>query len=234
MPVLLLAYGDPKAKDLLRKAIEARYGSRPPVLESLRINFKGRVRAKIGPITAWVPIDVTAYFRFPRAMRWDFTIKPLGLPIQRGVEAFDGLTYWTARGGKTPVAVEDPEQVGSMRRRLWAIASILLTPLSSEYVKLTLNEDTCFTAINTQLDDAAEVHLRSNNTLNHVKVAGLDPEGKKRAFTLRLSENQVELSDLILPKQIASFWDDAPYFEIEPVKAETNPQIADAIFTIDD
>lgn len=234
MPVLLLAYGDPKAKDLLRKAIEARYGSRPPVLESLRINFKGRVRAKIGPITAWVPFDATAYFRFPRAMRWDFTIKPLGLPVQRGVEAFDGLTYWTARGGKTPVAVDDPEQVGSMRRRLWAIASILLTPLSTEHVKLAFNEETCFTAINTQLDDAAELHMRPDNTLSHVQVSGLDPEGRKRAFILSLSENQVELSELILPKQIASFWDKDPYFEIEPIKADTNPHISDAFFTIAD
>ena len=43
MPVLLLAQGDPQAKDLLRKAIHARYGLRPPALDSLHINFKGRL-----------------------------------------------------------------------------------------------------------------------------------------------------------------------------------------------
>ena len=38
MPVLLLAQGDPRAKDMLRKAIEARYGLRPVPLESLKLD----------------------------------------------------------------------------------------------------------------------------------------------------------------------------------------------------
>ena len=55
MPVLLLAQGDAEARDLLRKAIEARYGPRPPALDSLKIDFNGRTRIKVGPVMTWVP-----------------------------------------------------------------------------------------------------------------------------------------------------------------------------------
>ena len=81
MPVLLLAQGDTTSKDMLRHAIEARYGLRPPVLESLQIDFKGRVRAKLGPINTWVPVEATAYFNFPTSMRWDFSVKAAGVQI---------------------------------------------------------------------------------------------------------------------------------------------------------
>ncbi len=56
MPVLLLARGDQESKALLRRAIEARYGLGPPVLETLKLQLKGRARAKVGPVTTWVPL----------------------------------------------------------------------------------------------------------------------------------------------------------------------------------
>lgn len=232
MPVLLLAHGDPQAKDMLRRAIEARYGSRPPVLDSLRIDFKGRARVKIGPITTRVPVDASAHFRFPVAARWDFTVKPLGLPVQRGVEAYDGTTYHAARGGKRPAVITDIEQVHSLRRRLWAIASILLTPLSNTYVKIESNGDSTFQAINTELDDAAELYLDASGIVKRVHVHCSDPDGQQRVFRIELSVEQKTLNDLILPKQISAYWDDTPAFELEPVAAVSNPQIPDSVFTL--
>src|SRR5262245_24666361 len=132
-----MAQGDAEAKDLLRKAIEARYGLRPPALESLQIDFKGRSRAKVGPITAWVPVEATAYFKFPTAMRWDFTVKPVGVSVQRGVDSFDGTTYRQQRGGSAVQVIPDSQQINSVQSRLWAIAALLLTPLGEQFVKLT-------------------------------------------------------------------------------------------------
>jgi hypothetical protein len=234
MPVLLLAHGDPQAKDMLRKAIEARYGLRPPALDSLKIDFKGRARAKIGPVNTWVPVEATAYFRFPTAMRWDFNVKPLGLSVQRGIEAFDGTTYRTSRGGKKPTEVSDAEQVSSLRRRLWAIAAILLTPLGDHFVKLTLNGDQSFNATNTQLHDATSIYLRSNNTLDYVAVECLNPGNRQQQFIMRLSDDQRAVNDLILPSKISAFWENDPFFEVEPVTVESNPTIADSVFTLEE
>lgn len=233
MPVLLLSYGDPQAKDILRRAIEARYGMRPPVLDRLKLTFKGRTRVKVGPVKTWVPVEVEAYFDFPKAMRWDFKVKPLGVAVQKGIESFDGTAFRSLRGGQSPTIIDDEDQINALQRRLWAVASILLTPLSNPFVKLELKSNNCITAINTKLDDPADLIMRENNTLDYVQVPSIDPDGKNRNFILRLSEEQQTLNDLIIPKQIKAFWDDDAYFEIEPIEAESNPDIPESVFTLE-
>lgn len=234
MPVLLLAQGDPTAKDMLRKAIQARYGLRPPALESLQIQFKGRVRAKLGPIATWVPVEATARFSFPRSMRWDFIVRAVGVQIGSGVEAFDGVTYRRARGSKTPAAVENAALVSSLQRRLWAVAAVLLTPLGDHFVKLSVTGDNQLEACNTQIDGAVNLHLREDSTLDYVEVTCLNPDAEhEQIFMLRLSEEQAPINDLMLPSKISTFWDGEPYFEVEPVLAEANPAIAETVFTLE-
>ncbi|MBZ0281055.1 MAG: hypothetical protein K8L97_09955 [Anaerolineae bacterium] len=234
MPVLLLAQGDPTAKDMLRKAIQARYGLRPPALESLQIQFKGRVRAKLGPITTWVPVEATARFSFPQSMRWDFIVRAVGVQIGSGVEAFDGVTYRSARGNKTAEAVEDAAMVSSLQRRLWAIAAVLLTPLGDHFVKLSVIGENLLEACNTQIDGAVNLHLRTDSIIDYVDVKCLNPDTEReQVFTLRLSEEQAPINDLMLPHKISTFWDDEPYFEVEPVLADSNPAIAETVFTLE-
>lgn len=234
MPVLLLAHGDPQAKDMLRKAIEGRYGARPPALDSLKIDFKGRARAKIGPVTTWVPVDATAYFRFPTAMRWDFNVKPFGLSVQKGIEAFDGNAYRTVRGGRRAVVINDTEHIHAMRRRLWAIAAVLLTPLGDHFVRLALNDETSFVATNTQIDDSVTIFVRPDSTVDYVEVSAIDPNNTPRLYLVRLSQDNISLNDLILPSKISTFWGEEPDFEIEPVASESNPQIEDHTFTLEE
>jgi hypothetical protein len=234
VPVLLLAQGDPEAKMLLRKAIEARYGINPPVIESLRIDFKGRARAKVGPVTTWVPVDATAQFRFPTAMRWDFTVKPVGVTVQRGIEAFDGLVYRRSRGSNAPTIIDAQEHIDSMQSRLWAIAGLLLTPLGDHFVKLTSAGGINFSALNTKLGDAVKVCLRDNNTIEELRVNCLNPDSEKQQeFVMRLSEEQAPVNDLMLPRKISTFWDDEPFYEVEPVSVKNNPEIAEAVFTLE-
>lgn len=234
MPVLLLAQGDPTAKDMLRKAIQARYGLRPPALESLQIAFKGRVRAKLGPISTWVPVEATARFNFPRSMRWDFIVRAVGVQIGSGVEAFDGTTYRSARGHKPAAAEEDKALISSLQRRLWAIAAVLLTPLGDHFVKLSVIGENQLEACNTQIDGAVNLHLRADSTLDFVDMKCLNPDTEReQVFTLRLSEEQSPINDLMLPSKISAFWDGEPYFEVEPVLAEANPAIAETVFTLE-
>lgn len=234
MPVLLLAQGDPEAKNLLRKAIEARYGINPPVIESLRIDFKGRARAKVGPVTTWVPVDATAQFRFPTAMRWDFTVKPVGVTVQRGSEAFDGEVYRRSRGNSAPTIIDTQEQVDSMQSRLWAIAALLLTPLGDHFVKLIASEGSHFNALNTRFGDAVKVCLRDNYTIEELRVNCLNPDTEQQQeFVMKLSEEQEIINDLMLPKKISTFWDDEPFYEVQPVLVESNPDITGAVFKLE-
>lgn len=235
MPVLLLAQGDPEARTLLRQAIEARYGLQPPVIESLRIDFKGRARVKLGPISTWVPVDATAYFRFPTMMRWDFAVRPLGVPIRRGVDAFDGSNYRSSRGGSQPDVITDADRIHSARQRLWAIAGFLLTPMGEMFVKLASTGSSSFSATNTQLQDSVQLFMRPDHTLEHLQLDDcLNPDNDQRQkFFIHLSEEQTHIDGLMLPTKISTFWNDDPYYEVEPVKAQLNPEIADGVFTLE-
>ncbi len=235
VPVLLLAQGDPPARELLKKAIEARYALRPPVLESLRIDFRGRSRAKIGPISSWVPVEATAQFLFPRALRWDFKVSAIGVKLGSGSEAFDGTTSRTTRGSKSPTVISDSAAVESLQRRLWAIAAVFLTPLGDHFVKLHAAGDLQLEATNTQTNSTVRLNMRSNRTLEKVEVSCINPDTEQEGwFALHLSEEQESLNDLILPVQISAFWDDAPAFELEPVQVQINPTIDEAVFTLQD
>lgn len=231
MPVLLLCYGDKEAKDLLRLAIEARYGINPPVIESLCVEFKGRARVKVGPITTWVPVDARASFVLPDKIRWDFTVKPLRLPVQHGSEAYDGEEHRSLKKG----IITDEALMISMRRRLGAIAAMLLTPLSDMSIKLTAIDERCFAAEHTKEDDTVTLCVREDHSLAHTQVTCINPDTEKeQTFTLRLSEEQAPVDELMLPVEIKAFWDDNPYFEVKPNKVEVNPDFAEGVFTLAD
>jgi hypothetical protein len=234
VPVLLLAQGDPQAKNMLRKAIEARYGLRPPALESLKLEFKGRARAKLGPLATWVPVEATARFHFPRSLRWDFIVKAVGVQVGSGAEAFDGVTYRSSHGGKAVEMSEDPDTISSIQRRLWAVAAVLLTPLGEQFVKLAQIDDSHLEATNTQFDVAVSLHLRDDEGLDYVETTCLNPDSnRQQSFTLRLDDNLVSINDLLLPGKVSAFWDDDPYFELEPVLTESNPAIAPSVFMLE-
>ncbi len=230
MPVLLLAQGDPQAKNMLRKAIEGRYGLRPPAIESLRLEFKGRARAKLGPLSTWVPVEVIARFHFPRSLRWDFSVKAAGVQLGSGAEAFDGVTYHNSRSGVS----EDAATISSMQRRLWAIAAVLLTPLGEQFVKLEALGENLLQAANTQFNITVKLHLRDDQSLDYVETSCLNPDTEReQMFTLRMSDELVSINDMILPNKISAFWDDDAYFEVEPVLAEANPSIPPAVFALE-
>jgi hypothetical protein len=235
MPVLMLARGDKDARDLLRKAIEARYGNRPPAFDSLKVDFSGRVHTRIGPIKTWVPLDVTAQFHMPNQMRWDFTAKPAGVPVRRGVEAYDGTNLRTLSGSK-PKLITDENAVSSLQRRLWAIAALLLTPLGDHFVDLNANGERALIARNTQTDAAVDIQLMEaadDNRLREVSVDCFNPDqNKQQRFILQPSEELASFDGLLLPTKVTAFWDDTEWFEMEPMAAESDPEIEEIVFTL--
>jgi hypothetical protein len=233
VPVLLLARGDVQAKDILRRAIEARYGFSPPAIDSLEIDFKGRVRTKVGPITTWVPVGILARFRFPTAMRWDFSVRPVGVTVQRGVEAFDGTTFRQMRGNGTSSLIDNQALISSLQRRLWAMAAVLLTPLGEHFVELKAVNGGSLEVTNTLIKDCVTLRLRADSSLERVDVKCLNPDNEKeQLFSLRLSADQAPVNELMLPCKISAFWDDAPYFEVEPVQITNNPIFSDDVFSL--
>lgn len=235
MPVLLLCQGDPQAKNLLRRAIETRYGINPPAIDHLRIGFKGRSRVTVGPITTWVPLEATVYVAFPSQMRMDFVVKPMGLPVQRGVEAFDGGTYRVVRGAKVVDSATDDTQVESIRRRLWAITALLLTPMSDHTTQLIANDEHSFEAKNQKLGDSVIVRIDEAGFVDSVQVCCWNADaGQHQNYTLKPSKTQHQVDGLMVPEKIEAYWDSAISYELHPVQVNTDAELADSVFTLED
>jgi hypothetical protein len=120
-----------------------------------------------------------------------------------------------------------------MQHRLWAIAAVMLTPLGEMFVKLKANAQNEIEACNTRFNGAVNLHLRPDQKLDYVVTNCQNPDTEKQeTFTLRLSSDLVSFGDLILPGKISAFWNNEPYFEIEPMDAAANPNIQDSVFEL--
>jgi hypothetical protein len=234
MPVLLLAHGDQDSKTMLRRAIEARYGLGPPAIETLRLELKGRTRTKLGPVATWMPLEGIAYFKFPLSVRWDFTIRPVGVALNSGVEAFDGVTC-RKRPNREPIAIiDDADHVASVRARLWAISAVLLMPLAEHFVELRGTGERALDAIHTEAGITAHLQLNEDHTLDYAATDCLNPSsGEMQTYTLHQADGQAIVGDLMLPRKVATFWDDQPEMELSPVTVESNPTLDEGFFRLE-
>ena len=233
MRILLLAQGEPEAKDLLRKAIFARYGNKPPAIEALRVDFKGRARAQNQFSQKWTPIEVTARFVFPTHLRWDYTIKPDGDAVQRGIEAYDGTMFRSLSGTKVPRIIDQTMHLKSIRARLWSMAAILLTPMSDYYVTITQCGDYCFDAENKKLNETVRMYLREDYSVEKAQIRCWNPDTQREQLhTIYLSPEQKLVSDMIIPKVFGAFWDKQPTYEMTPIRIQRPYQIDTGLFTL--
>lgn len=234
MPVLLLARGDQESKTLLRRAIEARYGLGPPAIETLKIELKGRTRTKVGPVGTWMSLEGIAYFKFPHSVRWDFTVRPVGVALNSGVEAFDGAACRKRHSRDQVTLVDDAERVASAQARLWAVCAVLLMPLAEHFVELRTAGERSLDAVHTETGITTHIQLNADHTLDYTSADCVNPtSGKKQTYMLRMSEGQAVVDDLMLPRKVAAFWDDQPEMELSPVAVENNPTVDDGLFRLE-
>jgi hypothetical protein len=234
MPVLLLARGDQESKALLRRAIEARYGLGPPVLETLKLQMKGRVRTRVGPVTTWVPLDVTAHFKFGFSARWDYTARPVGVAVSSGTDAFDGTKLYQRRGHDPITVIQDAAQVNAMRARLWVINALMLTPLGDHFVELRATGERSFEATHREMGLTARLQLKEDDTLEYAETESLNPDtGTPQTYAVRVSEGHSIVSGLILPRKIGFTWDNQVAIEVTPTSAETNLSVDDSMFRLE-
>lgn len=234
MPVLMLARGDQDSKNLLRHAIEARYGLGPPAMDTLKIEMKGRIRTKVGPVATWMPVEGAACFRFPHTARWNYTMRPVGIALTSGAEACDGTACYRRESHEPVTVIEDTGSVLSLQARLWAIAAVLLVPLAEQFVELRVAGERALEVVNTERGLTAHLHLHDDNTLDFVSTECLNPNtGRTQTYFLRMSEGQAIVDDLMLPRKVSTFWDDQPEMELAPTTVANNPTFDDAFFRLE-
>ncbi len=233
MPVLLLARGDQVSRSMLKQAIEARYGHSAPMIETTKIEMKGRSRVKLPFTSTWMAIETTVYVKFPSAIRWDYVVRPVGLPVSSMSEAFDGSTLRRTRMLRSPEVNTDTGLLHSLRSRLWSMAVMLLTPLSDPAIQVRRLNDTTLAVENTETEIRVNLMLNEDMTVKQIATVCYNPlTEREQVYCLRATNGQEMIDGLMFPRQIDVLWDDELDLEMTPVSIETNPVLEDSFFRI--
>ncbi len=230
MAFLSLSRGDPAARALLQRAIQARYGLRPTPVESLRLALLGQVKGLFGlPLRTRVTTTCVANTQW----RWEQMTFLLGLAIGRRVESFDGGAYYVSERGRV-AALNDPLIVTSFRRYLWALQALLLTPLTEEGVTLkAVDERTLQAMPDTNPDDIASIHLNTDDTLDMVVIPRYRlADQQTLPFMVKPTGGLQNLRDFVIPRKIVHRWENGAPLTFTVSDAEPNVKIPLTEFTM--
>lgn len=228
MPVLLMTRGDAPSRDLLRRAIDARYGFQPPTLETLKVGFKGRARVIRGFYKGWAPVTVDFSVRFPFQAHAHFAGLLLMVTIAHKTIIFDGTTVYNS-GQANPSAQENE----SARWQLWAFNALMLTPLNDIGVELRSVGGQSFDAVHLASGLTARVNVDDSSRVTSVTTLAHNWDiGQEQTYSVRPSIEQIGFGALILPKTLTLAWDDVPVFELTSTSGEINPTLPDQLFTL--
>jgi hypothetical protein len=242
MSFLTLTQGDSVGKGLLKKLLNARYGTSVPALETLRVTYRGRSQAKLGPVTMWARVDAVATYHFPDQMRWEFKLTAARLMHSSYSTAFDGQTVTELERNKVSV-ITDPEYVRSARTRAWAETVFFVSPLTTDdrfRVERVEGDTNAFRAYGPPSPEGTDedgpvalVRLHEDGRLNEVVVERVNPVGgNMQTQRLVASGELARVDKLILPAQIQRYWDTEMAMELSPVEAEINPALGPETFII--
>ena len=230
MSFLSLAKGDPAARDLLQRAVRARYGLRPLPIESARMELAAQRKGWLG-----LPVKVSVVMSFvtDSHWRWDEQWRLLGLPINSFSVSYDsGFVYH--RKGQTVERSNDVPVIQNAHRRLWGEASALLTPLTMPGVVLKFVSERIFTASpENNPDITAEIRLNADDTVDVVRTDGYHPELRQvHPLGIRPVGGLQTLDGFTVPKQVTYEWGNLDPQTFTIVKAEANPKIPLTEFTM--
>jgi hypothetical protein len=232
MSFLSLSKADPTAKHQLQKAITARYGVRPLSLDTARLKMIHHTR-----IHNLIPVDVeiTASYRAPYCMRLEIVRKlPLlrwHIPLGSSTECFDGV-FITWRNGSKVTHSQKPDEIASVRRYLWAMLCIMLTPLTEEKVTLKSLDEISFEASPQNYpDDVAVVAFNPDSTLNGVIVQRYRfRDGRTLPFIITVEHELQTFDGFTVPVRFSQHWHGEPAVAFRIAAAEANPPIEPSFF----
>jgi hypothetical protein len=230
MSFLSLSRGDPAARDLLQRAMRARYGIRPLPVESMRLEMVRQDKGALG-----LPVRIVVTNGFITASHWrrDQVRKLFGLTIGKSSASFDGTTYYRRRG-RAVTQSREPRVVQGMVCRLWLEAAFLLTPLTAPQVTVKSIDACTFEAKpESAADNGVTIRLNPDDTVAAVETRCFHPDFEREMnFTVRPSGGLQTLNGFTVPRQITEQWDDEPAETFDVTKAEVNPSLPLAEFSM--
>jgi hypothetical protein len=230
MSFLSLSRGDPQARDLLQRAIRARYGLRPLPLDSVRLWMTGK---GTGPLGLFTTVTATVSLIPGSHWRWDQTSHLLGITTGIFTVTYDGGTCYERRG-RLVTRASDPAIVQGARCRMWLECASMLTPLTTPDVTLKAVDERTFQAMpDPESNDAATIRLNADDTVSAVEASCYHAAQKcEKLLTIRPAGGLQTLDGFTVPRQIVYQWSGERPQRFNVIKAEANPKIPLTEFTL--
>ena len=230
MSFLSLSRGDPQARDLLQKAIRARYGLRPLPLDSVRLWMTGKGQ---GPLGLFTTVTVTMSLIPGSHWRWEQTGHLLGITTGSFTVTYDGGAAYERRGGSVTQA-NDPAIVQGARCRLWLESASMLTPLTAPDVTLKAVDERTFQAMpEPESNDTATIRLNADDTVAAVEASCYHAGQKcEKLFVIQPAGGLQTLEGFTVPRQLVYQWDGERPQRFNVIRAEANPKIPLTEFTM--
>jgi hypothetical protein len=233
MPVLLLCQGDDQAKAWLRRGIERLYGPTPPLIEGLHVHLTGHALGHVGPLPTRTPVEMTATCREDGCMRLDLAHKPRGRQARLTIEAFDGQTYRLAQGDETTVH-PGGLYATSLRRRLWAMQALTLTPLGAPELVLRSVRSREVSIRHRETEDEMLVEFREDGDVARVAIECTHPmSGTAQIFSLEPAAQVLRQDGMAFPAGLRVFWDRQPTFDLATHRIAQDPDSSDGFFRLE-
>ena len=231
MSFLSLSTGDPAARDLLERAIRARYGLRPVPVESLRLWLS---RPDKGPLG--LPVQMHRTLSYTGATHWrqDDISKLFGLTIRRFTTSFEPLAYYE-QNGQNVRRLDDSDVRRASRRFLWSHIAFMLTPLTMEGVTVNFVNETSFQAIrDADTTAVATISLDANDAVTVESEAYHPTTEKVTKFKLYGQGALRVLEGLTVPTQLVYQWGTEQPEAFTVTKVEVNPHLPKSQFALDE
>ncbi|MCC7447838.1 MAG: hypothetical protein IT324_10490 [Anaerolineae bacterium] len=223
MSFLSLAKGDPVARDLLQRAIRARYGVRPLSFDSVRLSLAGSGKGPLGvPVRSAVTLTIIPVSHW----RWDQSRKMLGMNQGDMTLSFDGGTLYQ-RSGTTTTQIQTEAAMQGTRHRLWSETALLLTPLTTPEVVVKIVDEGVFRAINrSETGGMAIIRLNADDTVASIEANCYHPTKQALVRLVIKPEGGLQtLEGFSIPKQLVYQWDGEAPERYDVTSAEANPKI---------
>jgi len=230
MSFLTLARGDADAIALLKRAVSARYGPRPVVVESARLSMTTQSK---GPLGLPAQVTTTASYVGATHWRWDQTRKLFGIMLGSSVASFDGGAYYE-RAGKVLTQSNDQEALMGARSRLWGELAMFVSPMTQPGVMLTAVDEKTFKASPEGYQSiVATIQLNEDASVNKIEVKAYRVLEKRTvSLTLKPQEGMQTFGNFLFPKQIRYEWGDSVVETFTVNQVEANPKIPLTDFTM--
>lgn len=151
IPTCRLADLPAETPPVIFRAMEAVFGDRVPMPETLQLSGTGRTSVTLGFIKTGLSLRVAFTYDFPDRqvgefadrVRWDSAVTFLRMLVGAVTQAFDGEVGYQKVG--TRELLSDARMTESLRRRLWAESIALLFPLVG--LKIDVRDETDHSAV---------------------------------------------------------------------------------------